>query len=329
MKVSMIETSAFLGFVLFLTLSFWCPPATLAQVRTNRPKLFNTFGSSDWTPRQVRDDEVTDKRGELEDRLRKAVLSAFYDPADVLRRTSSSEQQRFVDLDELRRVLNNPWNESAVEYLAGILLRDEHAYVIRWPQWQAISSLLAHVAIIHADSPLAAKTEEAFDKLFDRAFAVDKTAKAALWNVLLTAVGEYGSSELLTDSFWQAFEQGAGGGLMPAHLGTPGLVDRLKQMRLRVVWSSALHKRNLDETVYMMEMLVRYPELKSIICHKRMLFAKRIQSIERAAARHVDKAGHGGGNPFREAATREEGSSELRELLDCIGRRQEPNGVRP
>jgi hypothetical protein len=208
----------------------------------------------------VAEDELTTPRGEVEDKLRREVLGAFFD------------EQR---LGKLRAVLNSPWEKSRVDFFATTLLEGvplegkKHIDVF---QWGAIANLLAHVATAQRGQPLALHTREVFDKLIRRAshfwFHGGGGIKANWWGRTTDAIKDYGNAELLTDGFWEAIEQGAWAPGLLENVGDGEALQRLKEIAAKDSWpegpTGILLKEFVNETAELMEMQFQYPELRII-----------------------------------------------------------------
>lgn len=152
---------------------------------------------SSYTPRPVGADELKEKRGVVEDRLRTAVLAGTGNPKL---------------LKDMREVLNRPWDEAGVKYFGDLLLSPSNKAAetdtLRYNniEWREIATLLAYVATTHRDQAVGKCAAEEFDRAL--AWILETPGYRLYWNFAMDAIRDYGSTDLLTPTFWRGFEGG-------------------------------------------------------------------------------------------------------------------------
>lgn len=209
-----------------------------------------------WKPRLVAEDELKSSRGAVEDKLRTDVLGVFFD------------EQR---LEQLRKILNGPWDKSAVERLENILLSgvpENGQLRINYFQWEAIANMLAYVAKGRAGDPVAGDIEKIFDRLFGRAMALDPQLGKPyswVWGSTADAVGKYGTAQLLTNNFWKGIEHERWAYRPLESLGNGTVLRRLKDIRERHPWpKDSRMPMHVDKTISIIEIQLQYPELRQV-----------------------------------------------------------------
>jgi hypothetical protein len=239
---------------------------------------------SAWEPRQVAEDELTTPRGEVEDKLRREVLAAFFD------------EER---LAKLRPVLDSPWDKASLEYFAGLLLEgvpEEGEVEIDSHQWRAVVNLLAHVAASRQGEPLAADIRDVFDRLMRRAeyLRVHGTIKSNWWGRTTDAIRDYGNAELLTEGFWEAIEGGDWAPRVLEDVGDEEALRRVKEIRAENPRPEDIAGKHMDrrlrEVILVLEMQMEYPELRMIkMCHIRRNIAERLRRMKAVKIEYLEE----------------------------------------
>ena len=226
-----------------------------------------------WHPREVGQGELKEKRGETEDRIRTEILGAF-----------SADDQR---LGKLQDVLNGPWDRDAVEYLGNLILTNapsDQEATITCHQWKAITDMLVHLAQSAAQRPLADQARQELDKAFARAapFFYTKAFGGNVFQGTAMSVAEYGSADLLTESFWKGLEQGLWAPRVLESVGDTAVLNRLRDMWTRNVWPAGAPFRELARrTIAVVELQLSYPELKGIRNRTtRLYLGQKLQSMK-------------------------------------------------
>jgi hypothetical protein len=206
-------------------------------------------GSSNWSPRKVGTNELHDARTPEEDNLRTAVLGAFSDNR----------------LPKVRDILNQQWNPEAVIALKNVLLagpeRPLSPKPVHWyKQWEAIANLLAYVAAVQTNTPLAEEVRRAFDQ-----FYLYKIKFAEGWVPTVSAVKEYGDASLLTTNFWKGIENGQTAYGLLENVGDQEALRHLKEIKARNVWpKDSIQERFAKGAIEVLESQFKYPELRKI-----------------------------------------------------------------
>ncbi len=154
-----------------------------------------TGPASAFTPREVGDDELIEKRSEIEDSLRKSLLA-------------------FSKKGDFKELINSPWNEQTVTQF-GKLVIPENKELGDFPsrlsvnkhQWACIMNLLAFVATTYRNQLVGKQAAEAFDKSLAWIARKDRGG-VNYWFSCMFAIGMYGSSDLLTPTFWEGWDKG-------------------------------------------------------------------------------------------------------------------------
>jgi hypothetical protein len=220
--------------------------------------------------------------------------------------------------ENLRAILAQPSDTNTVEALGKLLLTAtpvDGGIQIDSFQWEVMADLLAHISTLEPGSPLAQRSVTVFDQLLARAWAVrDQVAKADYWGRTLDAIVDYGTAQLLTDSFWKVNSQGDvyttithSNNLRSATrtdgqfcrtvleaVGDNSTLSRLKAMRTQPPWSQdAMKLEELDKTISIIELQFKYPELKRISRENRLDVASELQMWKRSSAELFDRLANG------------------------------------
>lgn len=210
-------------------------------------------GQTSWVQHPIGDYELKEARDPVEDRLRKEILAAFSDER----------------LEKLKNILNAPWDERGVESLGDMLFSGtpvDGEMRIDDLQWRAIVNMLSYVVKTKSGSLLARRTTDLFDQLLSHALMIrGKVPKGNYWGYTLEAIADYGTPELLTDSFWSAVEQGIWEPSVLESVGNKKVVDKLRAVQTKASWphDSRMHEY-ISDTIFIIEMQLQYPELKQI-----------------------------------------------------------------
>lgn len=145
--------------------------------------------ASVFRPREVGDDELVEKRSELEDRLRRELLAC-------------SPKGAFQEL------INSPWNEQTIEQFGELVIPENNSLSLpsaNERQWASIMNLLAFIATSRRDQAVGQKAAEEFDRAL--AWASTKPDYHHCWHYCMYAIETYGSVDLFTPIFWNAYEK--------------------------------------------------------------------------------------------------------------------------
>jgi len=249
--------------------------------------------ASTWRPRYVGSEEIEKSRGEIEDRLRKEVLGAIY---PVKARYGGPVEGRGGLEDEgplirLRKILNGPWDRAAVENLGSFVLDNppRQGQGTFWKhELNPIANLIAYVGKEYAEKPAGAAAKEVLDKFIERALLTDRktTAFSNFWLGTTDAIAQYGTADLLPESFWKGIEQGEWAPRVLEAVGDEKVLKRLKSIRdqKKKEWPiSPVISKSIDDTVFFIEAQLEYPELKQLSNRSNWRFemAKMLQRVKK------------------------------------------------
>ena len=145
--------------------------------------------------REVGADELVEKRSEIEDGLRKNLLA-------------------FSKKGDFKELVNKQWNKQTIEQFGKWVIPENKEpgdssslLSVNKHQWACIMNLLAFVATTYRDQPVGQRAAEAFDKSLTWVASQDQGYNN-YWFSCMCAIGRYGSSDLLTPTFWKAWDRG-------------------------------------------------------------------------------------------------------------------------
>lgn len=192
--------------------------------------------------RNIGKGEILVSRGKTEDKLRKDVLAVFWD------------EKYLVDL---RRIFNVPWESKGVTWLCDLVGQNSDEISMR--QEERILDLLLYVSTRYQNSkvsPLILKRlDQIHSKVCDKDTPWPGYYRSRLWSLLLNAIYQYGSSEALTQEFWNCmanYEEGFSAKRLFKKFSSPEIINRLKDVYRKCIWSDSA-KEDLAEAIANLE----------------------------------------------------------------------------
>jgi hypothetical protein len=245
------------------------------------------FGMSSSSPPHLRIGafrELTDKRSELEDRLRRRVLEIFHDE---------------TRLHDLRGVLNEPWTTESVKLIGDLVADDLRAGIgggrgtLDWSQKARLLDLLAYVGCAY-DVDVSREAVAAFDGLWP--LLLEEAEKCPIRRskfTALNALASHGSSVFMTDAFWRYYEATGDGYRFLANAGDQAALERLRTLQKKNHWKpDSSKRRSLDDAAKIIEASLKSPEIRNIRrlgdrlrAAERFLFEERNPKFRRAKRR--------------------------------------------
>jgi len=228
--------------------------------------------------------ELKQTRGTTEDALRKQVLASFDD----------------ARVGEVRRLVNAPWSGEVARSLGKALLQEadiEKWESIRESRWHAVANLLAHAARNSTDEAMVQGARTTFDELFTAAhriavetYRMRVPLKQNLWFAVADAARVYGSSDLLTDSFWHGIEDGLWAPRVLETLGDEQVLGKLRQIRERNLWrEESVQTRLLNRAIKLIELQLEYPEIRAVQNEEtRLYLGRRLEAIKVDRVRRIE-----------------------------------------
>lgn len=176
--------------------------------------------------RNVGDDEITDKRSDTEDKLRKDVLRTVFKEKDI---------------EDIGDILNRPWSGDSVDFLWNLTFWGRGDQAGRGTtditSNYGFYPLMVYLTGEYSDNiAVLTAVKEWFEVLFTTALDEEYLSEHLNHSTnsgvgsAIAAVRDYGDASFLTPAFWKIVEAGSTGAILTVGaLGDKECLDRLKQ----------------------------------------------------------------------------------------------------